>query len=201
MCRLKETLYQPLALAATAQALLEVDRSARGDDRGDIGFIVDSILTQDAAHFAEVFPDPRRYAQGVDVAMQALAGRREQLQIIKYAVGVLELVRLLKSNREILQRLGNMLAPMAHGAVDPERLYPIGDVYQQTISQLGKRIQVVGNPNVLQQPATAARIRTLLLAAVRFAWLWDQLGGRRWHFVVRRRGMLVALQDLKEQLS
>ena len=74
-------------------------------------------------------------------------------------------------------------------------------MYQQTISQLGKRIQVVGNPNVLQQPATAARIRTLLLAAVRFAWLWDQLGGRRWHFVVRRRGMLVALQDLKEQLS
>ena len=124
MCRLKETLYQPLALAATAQALLEVDRSAQGDDRGDIGFIVDSILTQDAAHFAEVFPDPRRYAQGLDVAMQALAGRREQLQIIKYAVGVLELVRLLKSNREILQRLGNMLAPMAHGAVDPERLYP-----------------------------------------------------------------------------
>lgn len=198
---MKETLYQPLALAATVQALLEVDRSARGDDRGDIGFIVDSILTQDAADFTEVFPDPRRYAQGVDAAMQALAGQREQIQIIKYAVSVLELVRLLKSNGEVLQRLGNMLAPMAHGAVDPERLYPIGDVYQQTISQLGKRIQVVGNPNALQQPATAARIRTLLLAAVRFAWLWDQLGGRRWHLVVRRRGMLVALQHLKEQLS
>ncbi len=180
---------------------MAVDHSAHGDERGDIGYLVDSILTQDAANFGEVFPEPRRYATGVKVAIEVLAGQRTHLQIIKYAVSVHELVRLLKSNREILVRLGKMLAPMAHGAADPDQLFPIGDVYQQTISQLGKRIQVVGNPKVLQQPATAARIRTLLLAAVRFAWLWDQLGGRRWHFVVRRRGMLLALKELQEQLS
>ncbi|MCZ6658038.1 MAG: DUF489 family protein [Gammaproteobacteria bacterium] len=201
MCVLIEHLYQPLALAATVQALMAVDHSAHGDERGDIGYLVDSILTQDAANFGEVFPEPRRYATGVKVAIEVLAGQRTHLQIIKYAVSVHKLVRLLKSNREILERLGKMLAPMAHGAVDPDQLFPIGDVYQQTISQLGKRIQIVGNPKALQQPATAARIRTLLLAAVRFAWLWDQLGGRRWHFVVRRRSMLLALKELQEQLS
>jgi high frequency lysogenization protein len=183
------------------QALMEVDRSAGGAQASEIGYIVDSILTLEATNLRDVFPDPRPYAPGVELALQALASGRDHLQIIKYTLGVLELVRLLKSDREILQRLGNMLAPMSAGTIDPDQLYPIGNVYQQTISRLGKRIQVVGNPSALQEPATAARIRTLLLAAVRFIWLWDQLGGRRWHFVVRRRAMLLALSELKTELT
>ncbi|MDA1076170.1 MAG: DUF489 family protein, partial [Proteobacteria bacterium] len=73
-------------------------------------------------------------------------------------------------------------------------------IYQDTLSKLGKRIQVVGDPTALQQARTAANIRSLLLAAVRFAWLWDQLGGRRWQLILRRRSLLLALQHFRQTL-
>jgi high frequency lysogenization protein len=69
-------------------------------------------------------------------------------------------------------------------------------VYQETISHLGKRIQVTGDPGLLRQDSVANGIRAQLLAGVRFAWLWQQLGGRRWHLILRRRSLLVALQSL-----
>ena len=65
-----------------------------------------------------------------------------------------------------------------------------------SISTLGKRIQVTGNPELLQQSRVADEIRSLLLGGVRFAWLWHQLGGRRWHLILRRRALLTALKAL-----
>jgi high frequency lysogenization protein len=51
-------------------------------------------------------------------------------------------------------------------------------------------------PQVLQMEHVADRIRALLLAGVRLAWLWQQLGGRRWHLILRRRTVLVGLRAL-----
>ncbi|MEZ5557402.1 MAG: DUF489 family protein [Pseudomonadales bacterium] len=52
-------------------------------------------------------------------------------------------------------------------------------------------------PQVLQREQTAEEIRALLLAGVRFAWLW-QLGGRRWHLILRRRVLLAGLRPITE---
>jgi len=73
-------------------------------------------------------------------------------------------------------------------------------LYQETISTLGKRIQVSGDPQRLQQEETAEQIRALLLAGVRFAWLWQQRGGRRWHLLLRRGRLLENLQALEHIL-
>lgn len=67
------------------------------------------------------------------------------------------------------------------------------------ISRLGKRIQVAGDPDLLKRESVADTIRAELLAGVRFAWLWHQLGGRRWHLVLRRRQLLVALETLERK--
>ena len=72
----------------------------------------------------------------------------------------------------------------------------LAGVYQASVSTLGKRIQVTGNPQLLQQEETANEIRALLLGGVRFAWLWQQLGGRRWQLVLQRKPVLRALQAL-----
>jgi high frequency lysogenization protein len=71
-------------------------------------------------------------------------------------------------------------------------------LYQRTISQLDRRIHVVGSAELLQQNGVAAKIRTLLLAGVRGAWLWQQSGGRRWHLVLRRSTIRSALAELAQ---
>ena len=69
------------------------------------------------------------------------------------------------------------------------------------IRTLGKRIQVTGNPELLKLDETANNIRTLLLGGVRFAWLWQQLGGRRWHLVFKRKQLLRAMEALNTILQ
>ncbi|MEM1232202.1 MAG: DUF489 family protein, partial [Pseudomonadota bacterium] len=81
---------------------------------------------------------------------------------------------------------------------DPESLEQI---YTATISKLGHRIQVTGDPRTLAEPAVAAQIRALLLAGVRFAWLWRSLGGRRRHLVLSRRRLTATLATIEGQLA
>ena len=53
---------------------------------------------------------------------------------------------------------------------------------------------VQGNPHYLGQPGVVSEIRALLLAAVRSAMLWRQLGGNQWQFLFARGAMGQALQ-------
>src|SRR5690606_26637288 len=106
-----------------------------------------------------------------------------------------ELARLLARVPQVIEKLGGLLDQVDPADPDPERL---SRIYQQTISTLGKRIQVTGEPKLLQQEAIADRIRALLLAGVRLGWLWQQLGGRRWHLILRRRPLLIGLRALGE---
>ena len=72
--------------------------------------------------------------------------------------------------------------------------YALGTLYADTISQLRPRIMVQGNPHYLGQAGVVSEIRALLLAAVRSALLWRQVGGSQWQFLLGRRAMLEAVQ-------
>ncbi|MNJ04984.1 High frequency lysogenization protein HflD [compost metagenome] len=48
----------------------------------------------------------------------------------------------------------------------------------------------------LQQASNASKIRALLLAGIRAARLWRQLGGHRWQLVFSRRKLLNELYDM-----
>ena len=151
-----------------------------------------AVATRSAGSLAEVMPDPASFRTGLQTLREALAGERISPEAARYTLQLIDLARRLKGNGAISEALGNLL----------ERLPPhpgpgeLGPIYEQTISRLGKRIQVTGDPDLLKRESVADTIRAELLAGVRFAWLWQQLGGRRWHLVLRRRQLLVALDTL-----
>ena len=97
----------------------------------------------------------------------------------------------------MIERLGRELDLLPQDPTDAE----YAAAYQASISTLGKRIQVTGNPALLQQDETANNIRALLLGGIRFAWLWQQLGGRRWHLVLKRKQLLRAMEALNTILQ
>ncbi len=66
-------------------------------------------------------------------------------------------------------------------------------VRTDTISHLKPRVMVQGNPHYLGQAGVVAEIRALLLAAVRAAVLWRQLGGSYWDFLFSRKAMIEAV--------
>ncbi len=126
-----------------------------------------------------------------------LSGRISSPEVLRYILQLIELARRLRGNRAVVGRLEVLLDQLGVKEPDPAQL---SSIYQQTISTLGKRIHVVGEPSVLQQAVTADTIRAMLLAGVRFAWLWQQLRGRRWHLILLRKPLLEAMRQLNSNL-
>ncbi|MCH8479721.1 MAG: DUF489 family protein, partial [Wenzhouxiangella sp.] len=80
--------------------------------------------------------------------------------------------------------------------LDDSVLSQLADAYQRHISTLDFRLSVSGKPDYLKQAEKVAFIRALLLAGIRSAFLWHQLGGKQWRLVFQRRKMLNQAQIL-----
>jgi high frequency lysogenization protein len=66
-------------------------------------------------------------------------------------------------------------------------IHKIDGLYQNCISGLSPRIIVRGVQSYLRNDDNAAKIRVLLLAGIRAAVLWQQLGGNRWSLFWSRK--------------
>jgi high frequency lysogenization protein len=187
--------YGALALAGVVQAAALVHRTAHGDGVPDEArnALLRTVPTRNADDLARVFPDPGEFRFGAALAVEALSGQSRTPEVLRYSLQLVELARSLSGVPQVVEKLGRLLDELDPEDLDEQRF---SSIYRQTISTLGKRIQVTGQPAVLQQESAADRIRALLLSGVRLAWLWHQLGGRRWHLILRRRALLLALRPL-----
>jgi high frequency lysogenization protein len=189
--------YRALALAGVVQAAAMVHKVAHGETLPEEPHraLLRTIPTRNAAGLQEIFPDPSAFRIGAEAAVEGLSGRSSAPEILRYALQVVELARMLSNVPQVLEKLGRLIDDIDPETPDEQQL---ARIYQQTVSTLGKRIQVTGDPQTLQQEQVADRVRALLLAGVRMGWLWQQLGGRRWHLVLRRGALLVALRPLTQ---
>ncbi len=187
--------YRSLSLAALVQAAELVHACAHGTSRSQDAEVAvkHAIRTQHAESLREVFPDKSAFRGGIDSAIRALSGAGGAPEVLRYTLQLIDLAKRLRGSAAVRGRLEKGLNALPVAPSDPE----LGALYQDTISTLGKRIQVTGNPNRLREADVADNVRALLLAGIRFAWLWQQLGGSRWQLILSRRSVLSALQSLQ----
>jgi len=190
--------YRSLALAGVFQSAELVRSRANGltVPGADQDAVLAAITTHHADSMAEVFPVKRAFRAGVRSARAALGGENDRSDVLRYVLQLLDLARRLRRSPGVLERLAHGLDALGEAPVDAA----LAALYQDTISTLGRRIHVTGNPAALQQHGTADTIRALLLGGVRFAWLWLQLGGRRWQLLLNRRVVLERLEALDNTL-
>ncbi len=191
--------YRSLSLAGVVLAAGLVDAAAHGRHRDPaaVAAVKAAITSQHAESLRDVFPAIGDFRSGVRATVDALKGKPESPEVLRYALQLIELAGLLKRSEAVTATLGQQLDQLPQDPTDGE----LARVYQASISTLGKRIQVTGNPELLKLDETADDIRALLLAGVRFAWLWQQLGGRRWHLVLKRKQLLRAMEALNTILE
>ncbi|WP_019676578.1 high frequency lysogenization protein HflD [Arsukibacterium perlucidum] len=128
------------------------------------------------------------------------------VEFTRYLVGVLALERKLNKNQanmaELGKQLGQLERQLQHFAVTDDTIVGrFADIYSDCISSLGSRIQVYGQPDLLQQTAIQQKVRALLLAAVRAAVLWRQAGGSRLNFIFQRRKLVAAARHMLAQTT
>lgn len=77
----------------------------------------------------------------------------------------------------------------------------LADTYLATISQFRYRIQILGARSYLSPPANLNKIRALLLAGIRAAVLWRQMGGNRLQIIFSEKKLVQATKEVLEQMS
>ncbi|RMH85859.1 lysogenization regulator HflD [Pseudomonas sp. AOB-7] len=200
------TQEQLVALGAVFEAAVLADKIARTGQvsEASMSCMLGSLLVRDPKSTLDVYGgDDLNLRDGYRALASSLERNPAALQRepLRYALALLGLERQLDKRGDMLQVMGSRLDQIQQqvehfGLVHDNVIAACGGLYQDTISTFRQRIQVHGDMRFLQQPSNAAKIRALLLAGIRSARLWRQLGGHRWQLVFSRGKLLKELYQL-----
>lgn len=199
------TEQQVIALAGILQATYLVDQIARAGtaDSASTNGILHSLFVFNTDEPQAVYGGLHNVQLGLRILRDLLAGQRrdEYRGCIRYGLGILHLEKLLagdsKMQGTIRNRLQHTEKNLEHFSQDINRIASnIAAIYQDTISHMKYRIQITGSLQQLQNNHNADRIRALLLAAIRSAWLWRRVGGSRWQLLFSRGRLLKTTEAL-----
>lgn len=189
-----------LALAGMLQALRQVRQIAETGqaEAAVVATAVDSVFRIDADSPQAVYGGEAALRQGLLLLHGYFNSDGKDELLPRLALAVIGLERRFVRDATMARQVHDgvvALAPTATrlGSQHPEVLAALGSLYTDTISQLRPRVMVQGNPHYLGQAGVVAEIRAMLLAALRSAVLWRQLGGSLWDFVLRRRDLVQAI--------
>lgn len=192
-----------LALAGLLQAVQLVQQMAQTGqcETGPLSACIDSLFRFDAESPEQVFGGVAALAPGLRRLVDQLEGGPGRDQAItRMAMTVLQLERRFIGHRHAPDAVREGLELVARqrehfGPTHPTVLSRLGELYAKEISPIGPRVLVQGNPVYLGQPDLVGEVRATLLAALRAAVLWRQVGGSYWDFLLGRRALVAAARD------
>jgi len=192
-----------LALGALLVALSQVRRIAETgqSDTATLQLALDSVFRLDAADTAAAVGGVDAVRPGLRLLRDYLAGTNKDEALGKLAMAVMQLERRFVADAAMTERVRTGLRALQGpverlGSPHHDVVAGLASLYADTISHLRPRVMVQGNPHYLGQAGVVAEIRALLLAALRAAVLWRQMGGSLWDFLFRRRDMAAAIDKL-----
>ncbi len=198
---------QTLALAGMFQAATLVNELALhgtcNTDAFDCSF--GSLFTIDTATAEEAMGDSVQLSRGFEALSDYLGGenRSPGRNIAYYMLSILKISTQVLSDQNLSDGLLEGLRKIESNSsnFDMSRnsvINKIDGLYQEYISSLSPRIIVRGEQNYLRNSDNAAKIRTLLLAGIRAAVLWQQLGGSKWNLFWWRKKYVTAARRFLE---
>jgi high frequency lysogenization protein len=198
---------QVIALGGLFQACGLVDQYARlgTGNSADFETAMYSLMQQNPKNPESVYKSLSNLENGFELMAQLLGGKPgNQAIILRYTVGMLYLARKIRGNGKLMAKIGQGIdganRQAEHFSLTHANVVAnVADLYQNTVSTQKYRIQVQGVATNLQQQAIASRIRCLLFSAIRSAVLWQQLGGKRYHLVLRRRQIFESARKLETE--
>lgn len=195
------------AIGQCAAMVRELAHNGQIRDTSCADMLIDSLFVTDPAQPLDIYAEPTQLRHALrDLTRQLDGSGEKDIERTRYVVGMLQLERKLAANQQALNKLGQGLDQIKRQQDDFnfERhaiIANLGELYSDVISKLGPRIQVQGNPQYLKQPAVQQQIRALLLAGIRSAVLWRQIGGKRRQIILNRSRFVGAARQLIQQWS
>lgn len=197
-----------IALAGLFQACHLVQQLAHKGlaDAEAVNANIHSLFQVDTDQVVDAFGGLAQVAPGMRLAHSQLSNAQPRdNELTRYLLSLIQLERKLGRHPARLQNISQGIKTTAERLVHfPQThsniLAALADIYAENLSTLQPRIMVSGEQVYLQNPDNVNRIRALLLAGIRAAMLWRQLGGRRRQLLFSRNRIVDALKRLIDSL-
>ncbi|MFT6897398.1 MAG: high frequency lysogenization protein, partial [Paraglaciecola sp.] len=127
-------------------------------------------------------------------------------EITRYIANLLSIERKLSKNNRLMSELGDRIDNIKRQQLhldlfDSQMLGNLASIYSDVISPMTTKIQVSGDPELLKISDNQHKVRALLLAGVRAAVLWRQLGGKRRHILFNRQRIVACADQALAQIN
>ncbi|PJE79269.1 High frequency lysogenization protein HflD [invertebrate metagenome] len=194
------------ALSGVFQAAALVDQLAKTGQlpQDNLATSIKSLLVTSPENVAEVYGNAYSHLNRGSEVLAALLNKqntRIHNEVIRYTMALIHIERKLSCHADMLATIGQRLERVKEqvnifGLLHDNVFSSIASIYLDTVSTFKARIQVKGDVNVLKMKGNPDKVRALLLAGIRSAMLWHQVGGRRWELFFQRKKLLDGLRQL-----
>lgn len=164
---------------------------------------LDSLFMLEGEMPDAIYGGREKVRLGIETLLAVLQGESRYTESLRYAIGLMQIERKFRRSKKFQHQLGVGLEKITGMGEeldqhDRENLqaHEISQLYADTISMLSPRIVVNGKPQYLKNERTVDWVRTLLLAGLRSAVLWRQLGGGRFELMFGRKKIVREAQSL-----
>ena len=162
-----------------------------------------SLFQMEAESTSDIYGGVARMKLGVETMLAVLQGDGHYTDSLRYAVGLLQVEKKFRRNRKLQEMVGNRIEIISGEGIELDlheredlQAHEISDLYSGTVSTLSPRIVVNGKPQYLKNDRTVDWVRTLLMAGLRSATLWSQLGGGRFELMFGRKKIIREAETL-----
>ena len=191
-----------LALVGIYQAAQVVYQLASKGEADEQAFktCIDSLFINNPSNTLNVFGDSVDNLQlGVETVLAQMNAnvsvQERNIEVTRYALSLMILAKKLLQGGDGLQKISNVLetaeSQREHfGEMHENVIATIARAYSENVSVMTPRIMVNGHHQYLNNQRIANKIRACLLAGIRSALLWYQVGGSRWGLIWSRKKYL-----------
>lgn len=192
-----------LPLAGVCQAAHLVQSIARGKPYSEEAYeaTLNSIVNTDPESTVDVYGTLKNLKSGFEILIAQLGEKAgKDQEITRYVASLLTLERKLSSSNGKLAAIGQRIDNIKRqtsmmSLFESQMISNLASIYKDNISPLTHKIQVAGEPAALKQQTVQDKVRALLLAGIRSAVLWRQLGGKRRNIIFQRSKILNSAEN------
>lgn len=188
-----------IALAGLFQACGQVQKIAKTGqaDQKVVDAAMKSILVLDAVNTPAVYGGLSGVSNGLEMISNGILSSPDgdKVEVLRYAMSLIHLQNQLFADGTAVVDFGQEVEQLSALSAD-QLTEAASGIYQKFISGMRPQIIVQGEQNFLQREDIPPQIRSMLLAGIRSAVLWQQKGGGKFKLVWQRTRMQNAARDL-----
>jgi high frequency lysogenization protein len=193
-----------LALAGVCQAAALVQSLARKGTLDTLALesSLSSILVTEPDTPQQVFGSLQNLKVGFQTLLRQLDHnpKDKDVEITRYITSILGLERKLAKHPNAMSELGERIShvqrQLAYVEIENEQVQAsLASIYSDIVSPLAPKIQIAGSATYLQKTINQHRVRAILLAGVRSAVMWRQMGGKRRQLLLKRKHIVASAKE------